>query len=125
MLNFPKLVRDRIPDLIKERGATPRVQLLSDRDLHHWLIRKLREECSEFEEAPSVEELADVLEVIVALASSIGATFEDVEMERQRKFSERGGFQKGILLEGIDESDERQAKVEPPPPKSGGFPITY
>jgi predicted house-cleaning noncanonical NTP pyrophosphatase (MazG superfamily) len=105
MHNFPKLVRDRIPELIKERGATPRIQLLSTRDLYPWLIRKLREECLEFEETPSVEELADVLEVLVALASSIGITFEDVEMERRRKLSERGGFQKGILLEGIDESN--------------------
>ncbi len=110
MPDFPKLVRDRIPDLIKERGAAPRVQLLSDSDLYPWLIRKLREECLEFEESPSVEELADVLEVIIALALSIGATFEDVEMERRRKFSERGGFQKGILLEDIDESSERQVK---------------
>jgi len=96
MSNLPKLIRDGIPKLIRERGASPKIRLLDSEELNSWLVRKLREEVSEFEKMPSIEELADILEVVISLTVNLGVTFEDVEKERKRKFLERGGFQQGI-----------------------------
>lgn len=105
----PKLVRDKIPDLIRARGATPRVRTIDRGDLYPYLLDKLREESSEFAEHPSLEELADILEVLRALAEALNLPFEAVEDECALKRRERGGFQSGVLLEGIDEPNVGEA----------------
>lgn len=104
MSAYPKLVRDKIPELIKERGATPRVRLIDQANLYPWLLIKLREEIKEFEESPCVEELADMYEVLRALALSLSISVEELEQERQKKYEERGGFHRGIVLEEIEEA---------------------
>lgn len=103
MKHLPKLVRDRIPEIIRERGAVPHIRILGRESLYPRLLDKLREEIREFEESPCAEELADISEVLRTLALTLNIPYEEVEMERERKFRERGGFQQGILLEGIDE----------------------
>jgi predicted house-cleaning noncanonical NTP pyrophosphatase (MazG superfamily) len=65
MSRLPKLVRDRIPDLISERGATPHVRFLGRQEFYAGLLDKLREEMSEFELNPGLEELADLSEVLL------------------------------------------------------------
>lgn len=69
MPTYPTLVRDRIPELIHRHGGTPRTRQLDDADFADALARKLVEEAEEFAAAGSIDELADVLEVVRALAS--------------------------------------------------------
>jgi len=103
MSQFHKLVRDKIPEIIRLRGATPHVRFLNEKDFYASLLEKLHEEITEFEVNPSVEELADVCEVLHGLALSLGIPFGGIEQARLRKYEERGGFEQRILLEGIDE----------------------
>lgn len=103
MTRLPKLVRDRIPELIRQRGATPHVRILDEEHFYASLLDKLREEMSEFEANPSAEELADLSEVLRGLARRLGIPYGLVERERVRKYEANGGFEEGILLEGIDE----------------------
>jgi predicted house-cleaning noncanonical NTP pyrophosphatase (MazG superfamily) len=106
MAQLPKLVRDKIPELIKARGAEPRTRLLDRENHYSSLLDKLREETAEFEGNPCVEELADLCEVLRALAFMLDISFDEVEREREKKHRERGGFQMGILLEDIREPAE-------------------
>ena len=56
------------------------------------------EELAEYHESKSMEELADLLEVIRAVAAARGSSIEEVEAIRRDKAEKRGGFEKRILL---------------------------
>ena len=67
------------------------------------LDEKLNEELAEYQEDKSIEELADLLEVVRAVARARGSSIEEVEDIRRRKAEKRGGFEKRILLEEVIE----------------------
>lgn len=90
-----KLVRDRIPDLF---GGSARP--LNPPDFRVALREKLREETEEYLEAGDVQELADVLEVVYALAALDGLTPADLEVLRARKAEARGAFLRRLWWEG-------------------------
>jgi len=95
----PKLVRDRIPDIIVAKGGTCVSHVASDTEYRAWLKEKLREEVAEFLEAENVEELADVREVLDAYAAALGITPEDASRTQAEKREKRGGFGGKIVLE--------------------------
>lgn len=98
---LPKLVRDRVPDSIRDSGAVPKVRFVAGPELLVWLFRKLREESAELESNPSAEELSDILEVLHAIAASLSITWEQVESMGKDKEARLGSFQEGIILEDI------------------------
>ncbi len=59
-----KLVRDRIPAVMSESGVTARFRYVDNDERIHWLCLKLHEEADELKEALSLEECADVFEVL-------------------------------------------------------------
>lgn len=98
MTEFQKLVRDKIPDIIRKQGETAHIRILEDTEYRQALENKLNEEVAEFYESKTLEELADVLEVVYALAESQGASVQDLLKVYEKKHSERGGFSKKIFL---------------------------
>lgn len=97
-IKYNKLVRDRIPEIIKASGKQCICSTLSDEEYIAKLDEKLNEELAEYQESKSMEELADLLEVIRAVAAARGSSIEEVEAIRQDKAEKRGGFEKRILL---------------------------
>jgi predicted house-cleaning noncanonical NTP pyrophosphatase (MazG superfamily) len=98
---FHKLVRDGIPALIEAEGRTPVVEVLDRTQRRPALLTKLAEEAAEAAAAGDdelAEELADVLEVVRALASEVGLTFEGVVELADAKRAQRGGFNRGLFL---------------------------
>ncbi|WP_331740607.1 nucleoside triphosphate pyrophosphohydrolase (plasmid) [Streptomyces sp. NBC_00015] len=100
---YGKLVRDRIPQIIREGGAEPVTYVAGPEEYRNRLRDKLGEEVTEFLEADDVrapEELADVLEVVHALAAVLGVDVGQLEKIRESKASERGGFEDRIVWTG-------------------------
>ena len=97
-MTYNKLVRDRIPELIRQKGETPVVRILDEAEYRHCLEAKLDEEVSEFHRDRNLEELADILEVVYALAQSLGATREELLEVYHRKNAQRGGFDERYFL---------------------------
>ena len=95
---YNKLVRDRIPQIIEENGGKAEMRILSDEEYRSFLEAKLDEEVGEYHRDKNAEELADILEVVYALAASIGCSKEDLEAVYQKKHNARGGFEKKIFL---------------------------
>ena len=95
---YDKLVRDLIPEIIEASGRQCVCATLSDEEYLAKLDEKLNEELAEYQESKSMEELADLLEVIRAVAVARGSSMEEVEAIRRDKAAKRGGFEKKILL---------------------------
>lgn len=105
MTDHRKLVRDKIPALIRSEGRAPVVERLAGSALRTALLDELVEEAAEAAaatEAELPEELADVLEVIGALARRLGLSMSDVVALADDKRERRGGFDHGLLLVSAD-----------------------
>lgn len=110
MTVYNKLVRDRIPEIIKASGNTCRTEILSREDYLRMLDEKLGEELAEYQQSKSMEELADLLEVVRAAAQARGCSWEELEAIRVKKRAERGGFQERILLLEVTENEIRRGE---------------
>ena len=100
---YNKLVRDLIPDIIEKSGNECRTRILSDDEYLKMLDAKLDEELLEYHQDQSIEELADLLELIQAAAIARGFTLEELESVRAEKAKKRGGFDKKIFLIDVNE----------------------
>ena len=98
MTVYKKLVRDKIPELIEKQGETPNTRILEREEFLLHLEAKLDEEVGEYHKDPSPEELADIMEVVFALAEARGCAVEELMRVYQKKHDDRGGFEKRIFL---------------------------
>lgn len=96
-----KLVRDKIPEIIKQSGKMPEVHVATENEYYARLKEKLSEEINEFILTESKEELADVLEVLYAISDLKGFDKSEVEIIRTKKAEERGKFKKRLILDNI------------------------
>jgi len=98
-----KLVRDKIPEIIKESGRNPITHIADDSE--HWnrLRDKLLEEVKEFiEDGDEKEEIADIFEVLYAIMDFRNINKQEVEELRVNKEKEKGGFKEKIVLDRIE-----------------------
>jgi len=102
---YNKLVRDKIPEIIKLNGEVPIVRILDDDEYEQELIKKLNEEYQEVVNAKNKEELleecADMLEVILALIEFNGYNLNNLLDTRNSKKEKRGAFSKKLYLSGV------------------------
>ncbi|MBL4933202.1 nucleoside triphosphate pyrophosphohydrolase [Clostridium paridis] len=103
MKDYNKLVRDKIPEIIKESGRQCDYIIADKKEQLELLINKLDEEVLEFKEDRNLEELADIMEVLFALANNLGFKEEELIKKREEKKGERGGFEDGIVLQKVYE----------------------
>ena len=98
-MKYNKLVRDKIPEHIKSKGGIPIIHIANDEEYWQKLKEKLQEEIKEFLEAESIEEMADVLEVIDAILLYKKFDKKELQKIKNKKLEERGGFKDKIILE--------------------------
>ena len=98
-MQYNKLVRDKVVDIIKAKGETAVFHVAEDAEYWEKLKAKLLEEYAEFQADESIGEVADVLEVLEAIAKYKGYSMEEVHAVKAKKLADRGGFDKRIILE--------------------------
>ena len=98
-----KLVRDKIPEIIKASGKAPVTHILSEEDYITALETTLNEEVVEYQTDKNLEEMADVLEVLQAICVARGYSLDDLEAMRAKKAEACGGFKDKIFLEYVEE----------------------
>ena len=113
---YAKLVRDNIADWHLQSGHTLVSYQLTKADLLRALVGKLHEEADEVSVSETqeslIEELADVQEVLLAIAEHEGITLGDIEAVRMAKASRKGGFSKGIYIESVTMPNEGDKWVQ-------------
>ena len=103
---YNKLVRNGIPEIIKNEGREPVYRILSDREFEEALNKKLFEEVQEVVDATGrerIEELADIYELIRTIAELHDSSMENVARLANKKKKERGAFEEKIFLEKVIE----------------------
>jgi len=100
---YNKLVRDKIPQIIQNKGGIAQTVVLSEEDYLKELNIKLQEEVKEYLESGEVEEIADILEVLLALAKQKGLSYNELEEIRDQKVKKRGAFNDKIFLISVEE----------------------
>lgn len=100
-----KLVRDKIPEIMADTGIKATFRVLARSEYMEYLEKKLDEEVAEFHASKEIEELADIMEVLYAIAVAKGKGTEHLDVQRHKKLDFRGGFAKRILLLDIEEGE--------------------
>ena len=114
---YNKLVRDKIVENIKNSDRNPSYRIMDNEEYLKELNKKLLEEAHEFVEENSIEELADVFEVIESIIKIKNINIEEVRKYQQIKKEKNGGFDKKIYLinveqDNIDEKEEKELKKD-------------
>lgn len=99
-MNQGKLVRDKIPQIITAAGKKPITRILDHKEYLEELDKKLNEETAEYQVDKSIEEMADVLEVLFAICEARGHSVEELMAVRNEKREARGGFEQKIFWSG-------------------------
>ena len=106
VITYNKLVRDRVPKIIEQKGKTCKTEILSDEEYLKMVDAKLDEELAEYHEDQNIEELADLVEVIYAAAKARGYSVEELEAVRKAKTEKRGAVDQKLLLREVMEEVE-------------------
>ena len=102
---YKKLVRDKIPEIIMAKGNSAVTRILSDEEFSESLKRKLCEEVNEYLADGTVDELADIYELLLALVENTGISFESFDKLRKKKALEKGVFSQRIFLDSVLDKD--------------------
>ena len=104
---YNKLIRDKILEIIRNKGSVPKVSVLGKEKYLKALKEKMVEEANELQEAKTkkdvLNELADIQELVNAVAKNHKIDIKAVENKRNKKAKERGGFEKKLFLEFVEE----------------------
>lgn len=103
---YNKLVRDNIPNIIKENGSKPFIRKLTDTEYKKELENKLLEKYNDVISSRGkhrIEELADMYEVIRTIAEVEGSSIEKVVDVANSKRRDRGAFYHKVFLEKVVE----------------------
>ena len=103
MIEYDKLIRDKIPEIIEQSGKKCIVEVMDNDTYIEYLDQKLNEELAEYQQDKSIEELADLLEVMYAVVAARGYSVEELERIRLEKSEKRGAFEKKLLLKSVSE----------------------
>ena len=101
---YNKLVRDNIPEIIRNNNETPIIKILSNDEYLRELKSKLQEEVDEFLASNDITELADILEVVDALSTANNSSLNEVMDIKIRKAEKNGKFENKIFLIEVQEN---------------------
>ena len=93
-------MRDKVPLIMRGRGEHPSVRTAEPYEYAGLLRAKLVEEVEEFLDTDDPHELADVMEVLLALGQILGCDGDDLERMRTEMANERGRFIDRLVLSG-------------------------
>ncbi len=98
-MQYNKLVRDRIPEIIKAKGEVAVTHIADDVEYGVKLREKLQEEVNEYLNDENIGEIADILEVLDAIAEHKGFSQAEILATKQKKAETRGCFKQRIILD--------------------------
>jgi predicted house-cleaning noncanonical NTP pyrophosphatase (MazG superfamily) len=102
MKQYNKLVRDKIPDILKGNKVKFKSHTANKKEYLDKLYEKLIEEFEEFKAKPSIDEFGDMLEVLESIGKYYNFDLMEIKMRKKLKKDTNGGFEKKIILDEAD-----------------------
>ncbi len=102
-MKYNKLVRDKIPEVIKENGSNPVIHIANEEEYWEKLKEKLSEEVDEFLKENNEEEISDILEVIDAICKFKKFDKKKIDEIKKQKAEKRGRFDNKIILDEVND----------------------
>ncbi|MFH1503682.1 MAG: nucleoside triphosphate pyrophosphohydrolase [Candidatus Diapherotrites archaeon] len=102
-MKYNKLVRDKIPKVIKESGKRPEIHIADNQEYWEKLKEKLSEEVDEFLKESNEEEISDILEVIDAICKFKKFDKKKIDEIKKQKIEKRGEFKDKIILDEVND----------------------
>lgn len=96
---YNKLVRDKVPDIIRAEGLEPRTRWLEKHEYLSELVKKLQEETDNFTENQDLEHLAELQEIVLSLADALDIKHSDLAKAVSKKTLAEGAYKRRIYLE--------------------------
>ena len=113
---FDKLIRSKIPSRMKDEGVVVNRNSLSEPDYLAELKKKIIEEAHEVHDASSKEdlttELADVMEVIHAIAQANQISLDEIEAAQAKKREINGHFLPENYINYIEVAEDNHKVIE-------------
>lgn len=104
---YNKLIRDKIPDIIKKENKKFNIRILDDEEFKFEIIKKIGEEYQELLNSKNndeeIEELADLFELIITLSGVFDLSLDELNAYRMTKKEKRGGFEEKIFLIDVED----------------------
>jgi predicted house-cleaning noncanonical NTP pyrophosphatase (MazG superfamily) len=100
-MKYNKLVRDKIPEVIRENGQIPVTHIANNEEYWEKLKEKLTEEVNEFLEDNKSGEIVDILEVIDAICEHKKFDKNEIEKLKKQKAEKKGKFYNKIILDEV------------------------
>lgn len=110
-MKYDKLVRDKIPEILSEAGLKATFRVLNVEEYKEYLEKKLDEEVAEFHKSKDVEELADIAEVVMALAFTLGVETKLLDIKTE-KYQRSGAFKNRICLLEIEDKESGDVNIQ-------------
>lgn len=111
-----RLVRDRIPELVKQAGHDVTFRQLTPEERPRFLKQKVANEAKELVAADigqEKEEVSDLLEVLEAFITARGFSRDELRRVKGHKKQQRGGFSQGFIVEATSQPDDEDAEAAP------------
>lgn len=104
-MKYNKLVRDKIPEIIRQNGDQPVTHVAKPQEYWKKLLEKLTEEVVEFkqakEEKERKKEWVDIQELLFTIAEYKDWDVDELERLRSEKTKKNGAFEKRIILDEV------------------------
>jgi predicted house-cleaning noncanonical NTP pyrophosphatase (MazG superfamily) len=108
VVKYNKLIRDKIPEIIRKAGWIPTIRVLKKSELLGAIKKKVSEEARELMQAKDkegiIDEIIDIQELLDVLSLEIKLTKTEINKFQKAKRGKRGGFKKRLFL--IEEKKE-------------------
>ncbi len=105
-MSLPKLVRDKIPQIIEQEGQTPVFEKARENEAAYFLFSKIEEEVGEFKLDPSLEEAADIYEAFIAICNHFDLSIREVLKTAESKRMLKGSFDEYFILKSVKTKGE-------------------
>lgn len=103
---YNKLVRDKIPDIIREHGRTCESRMLEDpHEIQKALTDKLIEKAHIFSERPSEDELSDIYELLSTIIEKFDFESMHIDYLKMQNRERKGSYSGSTLLVSFEEED--------------------
>lgn len=102
-MKYNKLVRDKIPEILKGKRKKAVIHIANDEEYWKKLKEKLNEEVNEFVKDSNEEEIADIIEVINAICKYRKFDKNKLDYIKKEKAEKRGRFDKRIILDEVND----------------------